>query len=135
MGAWGMGSFDNDDAADFLLDVTEGADLGPVREILATALDADEYLEAPDASQAIAAAEIVMAALGRPSAAAQQEDELMEWLARAKPSADTALVSQAVKALDRILAPNSELRELWEEGEEFAEWQTCVVALRAQLQA
>ncbi|MCF7221577.1 DUF4259 domain-containing protein [Marilutibacter chinensis] len=134
MGAWGTGSFDDDDAADFLSDVMAGADLGPVREVLAAALDAGEYLEAPDASQAIAAAEIVMAALGRPTDAAQQEDELMEWIARVKPSADAALASQAVKALDRILAPNSELRELWEETEEFAEWQATVVALRSQLQ-
>lgn len=134
MGAWGVGSFDNDDAADFLSDVTEGADLGPVREILATALGADEYLEAPDASQAIAAAEIVAAALGHPSSAAQQEDELMEWIARVKPTADAALGSQAVKALDRILAPNSELRELWEEADEFAEWEATIVALRSQLQ-
>lgn len=134
MGAWGTGSFDNDDAADFLSDVTEGADLGPVREILAVALDAEEYLEAPNASQAIAAAEIVMAALGRPTGAAQQEDELMEWIAQIQPAADAALASQAVKALDRILAPNSELRELWEEADEFAEWQATIVALRSQLQ-
>ncbi len=133
MGAWGIGSFDNDDAADFLSDVTEGTDLAPVREILSTALGADEYLEAPDASQAIAAAEIVAAVLGRPTSAAQREDELIEWIGRVKPTTDAALVAQAGQALDRILAPNSELLELWEEADEFAEWQATVTALRSQL--
>ncbi|HWV47208.1 MAG TPA: DUF4259 domain-containing protein [Nitrospira sp.] len=135
MGAWGNGSFDNEDAADFLADVTEASDLTAVREIFAAVLSADEYLEAPDASQAIAGAEIVAAALGRPTPAAQQEEELAEWIARAKPVADPELAKQAIQVLDRILAPGSELHELWEESGELAEWQAVVEDLRSHLQA
>lgn len=40
MGAWGNGSFDNDDAADFLADVADGSDLALVRKIFATVLGA-----------------------------------------------------------------------------------------------
>ena len=76
MGAWGFGSFDNDDAADFLADATESGDLSLVRGALDNVLTSTEYVEAPDASQAIAAAEIVAAALGRPTLAAQREDGL-----------------------------------------------------------
>ncbi len=89
MGAWGNGSFENDDAADFLTEVTEGEDFAPVREIFATVVNSTEYLEAPDASQAIAAAEIVAASCGRPTSAAQEEEELVTWLGRVKVAADS----------------------------------------------
>jgi hypothetical protein len=134
MGAWGNGSFDNDDAADFLADVTDGSDLALVREIFATVLGAEEYLEAPDASQAIAAAEIVAAAVGRPTPAAQEEEELSEWLARVRPPVEPDLIKQAVQVLDRIVGENSELRELWEESDELSEWEATVVTLRSRLQ-
>jgi len=134
MGAWGNGSFDNDDAADFLTDVTDGEDLAPVREIFAVVVSSNDYLEAPDASQAIAAAEIVAVILGRPTSAAQEEEELVAWLARVKPVVDSDLSKQAAQVLDRILAPNSELSELWEESDEFADWKATVSDLRAHLQ-
>ncbi|KRG58713.1 hypothetical protein ABB25_06030 [Stenotrophomonas koreensis] len=134
MGAWGNGSFDNDDAADFLSDVTDSSDLTLVREIFAAVLGADKYLEAPDASQAIAAAEIVAAVVGRPTSAAQEEEELSEWIARTKPTADPGLVTQAVQVLDRIVGDNSELRELWEETDELSDWEETVAAVRSKLQ-
>lgn len=134
MGAWGNRSFDNDDAADWLGDLVEGEDLELVRATFARVLEAPDYVEAPEASQAIAAAEVVAAALGRPTPAAQEEEDLIGWLVRVKPSADATLAEQAAQVLDRILADNSELRELWEESDEFGVWQTEIVGLRSRLQ-
>ena len=34
MGTWGIGSFDNDDAADFMIDVLDSGDLALVHEAL-----------------------------------------------------------------------------------------------------
>ena len=133
MGAWGLGSFDNDDAADFLAEVTGGSGLASIRAIFGTVLGAEDYVEAPDASQAIAAAEIVAAALGRPTPAAQNEHALVDWLARTRPAVDPGLTKQAAQALDRILAANSELRELWEEEDEASGWQAAVEDLRSRL--
>lgn len=59
----------------------------------------------------------------------------MAWVARVNPAPEASLVSDAVRAIDRILAPESELRELWEDTEDFNEWQADVAGLRAQLQA
>ena len=134
MGAWGFGFFENDDAADFLADAMENGDLSLIREVLDNVLTSTEYVEAADASQAIAAAEIIAAALGRPTLAAQREAGLANWIARIRPTIDSELASQARDALVRILAPNSELRELWEEAEEFPEWQAAVSELGQQLQ-
>lgn len=134
MGAWGYGSFENDDAADFLVDARDSGDLSLIREVLDNVLTSTEYVEAPDASRAIAATEIVAAAMGRPTAAAQQEDGLRQWLARIRPTIDPDLAAQAREALARILARDSELRELWEETDEFSEWRESVTEIVRQLQ-
>ena len=134
MGAWGSGSFDNDDAADFLAEVVESGDVSLLREVIANVLSSTEYVEAPDACQAIVAAEVVAAALGRPTAAGQQEDALSAWVKRVRPDVDATLAAEARDALTRILASNSELRELWEDSDDFAEWRASVAELRQQLQ-
>ncbi|RYG97568.1 MAG: DUF4259 domain-containing protein [Alphaproteobacteria bacterium] len=134
MGAWGSGSFDNDDAGDFLSDATESGDLSLLLEVFDNVLTSTEYVEAPDATQAIVAAEIVAAALGRSTLAAQREEDLTRWLARIRPTIDGELAGKARNALARILAPNSELRELWEESEDFSDWQASVTELQQQLQ-
>lgn len=135
MGAWGYGSFENDDAADFLDDVTDSGDTSLLREALDNVLTSTEYVEAPDACQAIIAAEIIAAMSGRPTLAAERQEELGEWLQRIRPAMDPELVSQAREALLRILAENSELRELWEEVEDYSEWQDSLSELLLQLQA
>ena len=134
MGCWAIGSFGNDSAADWLADLSERSDLSLVRETIGRVLVADGYLDSPDATDALAAIEVVAAALGRPTADAQNETELLEWIARVKPSPDAKLVFDAQQAIDRILGPESELRELWEDTEDFSDWQAEVTGLRSRLQ-
>jgi hypothetical protein len=134
MGTWAIDSFGNDDAADWLCDLTEQSDLGLVLETIERVLAADGYLEAPEAAQALAAIEVVAAAMGRPTENAQGEDDLMAWITKVRPVVDPLLISNATQAIDRILGPESELRELWEEVEEFGEWQKEVESLRSRLQ-
>ena len=134
MGCWAIGSFGNDSAADWLIDLAKTSDLSLVRETIARALVAEEDLDSPDATDALAAIEVVVAALGRPTTEAQNEPELLEWIARVKPSPDAKLVSDAQQAIDRILGPESELRELWEDTDDFSDWQAEVTDLRSRLQ-
>lgn len=133
MGTWGIGSFENDDAADFMIDALQSGDLSLLGEVFDNVLTSSEYVEAPDATVAIVAAEIVAAALGRPTLAAQQEDGLADWLARIRPTIDATTAAQARDALTRILADHSELRELWEETDDFHDWQATVVELGQHL--
>ena len=135
MGTWALHSFGNDDAGDLLGDLTEQNGLGPVQEAIARVLNTEGYLEAPEAQQCIAACEVVATALGRPSAAAQAEEELVAWLARVRPILGSEVVTQATEALDRVLEPESELLELWQESAEFADWHANVTGLRSRLQA
>jgi hypothetical protein len=135
MGTWALHSFANDDAGDLVGDLIEGTDLSPVHEAIERVRSTAGYLEAPEAQQGIAASEVIALVLGHASAASQAEEELTAWVARIKPSVNATVVSQAVQVVDRVLAPDSELRELWEESDEFNAWQTDVRALRARLQA
>ncbi|MGO1001715.1 DUF4259 domain-containing protein [Lysobacter sp. CA196] len=133
MGAWGITTFDNDDAADWLADLSDHQSLALVRETIAAALDAEDYLEAPEAATALAACELIAAAIGRPSATARKQETLTHWIAHRKPSPDAALIADALRAIDRVLGPESELRELWEETEDYAAWQADVAQLRSRL--
>lgn len=66
MGAWGTGSFENDDALDFLVILEQGSGLQPVRDALAAVLANEDYVEADEAAFAAAACEVVALVGGRP---------------------------------------------------------------------
>lgn len=134
MGCWAIDSFGNDDAADWLGNLIESNDLSPARQAVSAVLAEDDYLDAPYATEALAAIAVVAAALGRPTTSAKGHPDLLAWVAQVKPNPDSSLVSDSIRAIDRILAADSELRDLWEETDEFNEWQANVVELRAALQ-
>lgn len=130
MGAWGHGTFQNDDALDLLDDLVDGGDERMLRDALDGALStAAEPLEATDASSALAAAEMVAALRGRP--AADLPDEAVDW-ARGRPAPSDDLVARARQAVAAVLA-DSELRDLWLETDELAMWQGSVEELRERL--
>jgi hypothetical protein len=134
MGAWGADSFENDDASDWLADFCEGPDTELTSVALSTVAEmaAADYLEAPDCSVGIAAAEVVAARKGAPNASL--DDDAKTCLASLENNADPGLVSLALKAIERIKT-NSELKELWDESENPAEWYQAVENLEARLKA
>jgi hypothetical protein len=128
MGAWGSGPFENDDAMDWTYALTDDADLGVVAAALRDATGEDAP-EAPEASAAIAAAEVVAAGLGRPSP--DLPDEVTAWVAARADQDWGALVPSAMVALDRV-GSDSELVELWaEEGGD--DWGATLDELRGRL--
>ncbi|UHQ18798.1 DUF4259 domain-containing protein [Lysobacter sp. KIS68-7] len=133
-GTWGTGSFDNDDAADFLLDATKQADVQQLRSALERATS-EGFLEAPDGAYAIASAEMVAAAMGKPTAEASKNAEVGDWVVRVHPKVDPSLAAEAVRALDRVLGDESELRQVWAESEEYDAWRGGVIALRDRIAA
>jgi len=128
MGTWGYKPFENDDACDWIYDLEDSQDLALLEETIAEAC-ADDYLEAPEASMAVAAAEVIAALSGKAGAL---PDEVLNWV-KDRPPAPAALRARAVKALKRILT-DSELKELWEENEDdFPEWQASLSDLLLRL--
>lgn len=126
MGAWGVHFDENDGALDFLGDIEETKDWSAIASRLTDYVADGGY---DDADEAIAAAELVAAALGK--ASARLQPELLEW-ASANSEAASASLGTARKAV--LLAANeSELAELWAEADEYAEWQASVKDLNDRL--
>ncbi|MFE3018263.1 DUF4259 domain-containing protein [Streptomyces sp. NPDC059256] len=131
MGTWDIGHFDNDTAADFggTIDDTPAdqraellADL--LRHVTAT----EDFLDSDDGAQAIAAAALIAAQCpgGEPVTTAYGPKEAL-------PELPVSLRPLAVGALDRVLAEDSELVELWGETSDIGPWRKGVESLRQTL--
>ena len=131
MGAWGISAFENDDALDWLGDFCDEPGEEPLKDAFVSVNEiANDYLESPEASNALIAAEIVAFLLSLPSSnLPEHSKECLENL-QIKPNDD--LVSSAVKAVERVKT-DSELKELWEETDNFQEWNKIVDELIGRL--
>jgi len=130
MGAWSSGSFENDDALDWVYELEESG-IGAIRETLEGVIAQDGYLEASDACCAVAAAEVIAASLGKPPHG-DLPDEVSEFL-QSEPAIGVDLVELARTALGRVMSADSELLELWRDTADFAEWQAGVNSIATRL--
>lgn len=134
MGAWDHTTFGNDDACDWGGDLSEHEDLSFVHETLDKVIQTgQEYLEAPDASNAIAAAEVVARLQGNYGIRNAYTELVDEWVASHPLPVPPELARKAHDALDRILARPSELLELWEESESSHAWKDTVTELKGRI--
>ena len=127
MGAWGHGSFENDGACDWLAEL-EADGIEAIREALQPR--AHEYIEVDDASNAIAAAEIVAAARGH--GADDLPEEVTAWIEANASSITDQDVALARKAVARV-REGSELQELWAENGPDNEWERGTASLLERL--
>ena len=131
MGTWGIGPFDNDDAAGLSDDLEEGQAGGPVRVVrrLLTEAAGPGGLEADLGAEVVAAAALLASQLP-PAGSAELEGSRGDF-----PAFPADLRPLAVRALDRVLAEDSELAGLWAETAELDDWRDGVLRLRAELVA
>ena len=135
MGAWGTGSFENDDGLDWTYDIQSPADVSKVFDRLKAESDAhpdggDMYIEADFASQLIAAAECVAMMMGR--VVPDFPPELRSVPAEAGEP-DALLFHQARNATLSVMR-NSELAELWQEASESDETNPWLAELNALIE-
>jgi hypothetical protein len=120
MGAWGAGSFENDDALDWVAELEESRGLKVVKKTLREVLDAgDGYLEANAASRGIAAAEVVAGLNDAPGDDLPEEVE--NWIEEQRDRTTVDLSPLALEALARIRT-KCELFDLWKEKPESQSW-------------
>lgn len=119
MGAWDVGPFDNDAALDWISDLDEAEGWSPVAAVLRFA-EVEGYVDAEDACEALAAAEVVAAGLGRPRA--DLPEEATWFLGRVTVQPPAEIVGLAGVAVQRILGEDSELRELWDDTTDLDAW-------------
>lgn len=134
MGAWGAGSFQNDAALDWYEEF-RSAGTAAVDDAFSAAEIAD-YVDVDEGCAALAAAEIVAAAFGKPLS--EQPADFSDLLARyqdfVKELPDVR--ARAISAVKRAVAESSELSELWSEGGDGAakEWMDLVNDLLSRLE-
>ncbi len=118
MGAWGTGNFENDQAADFVAELVAAKDTDPIKTAIEQILFAtEESLDADLASRGLAAAEVVAALRRNPG---DVPDEVSEWVS-GRRAASVELRMMAHSVVIKVLN-DSELRELWEETDDFDRW-------------
>jgi hypothetical protein len=130
MGANGAKNFENDDASDWVYDLTESDGPELLTEAFATVEKLD-FADAPDCCIALAAAEVVAAAKGKPSS--DLPDEIRTWLEN-QDHLDKfkKLDKRAAKVAKKVQA-KSELRDQWEESDDWHNWQMAVEGLLKRL--
>lgn len=134
MGTWSCEPFGNDGALDWAQELEGRMDFAFVEKTLALALDEDgDLLEAGLAEEAVAAAETVARALGRGTQTDGYVEGVDAWLRTLSVKPDARIVEIARRVVERVLGSDSELRELWEESSEYAEWQKSMRRLLSAL--
>jgi len=127
MAGWGTGSFENDDAANWL---SELGTIAPddLTRIFVQAADNPSYLEASAARVVVAAAEVV-SALG--SHAEGVPLEIIKWTTN-RPASTPELKGLALRALERV-RKNSELKDLWLEADGLNDWTAAIQDLQTRV--
>jgi hypothetical protein len=133
MGAWGPLAFDNDEANDWAYELEGVDDLSLVTAAFENVAVAGEgYLEQDVGSIGLAACEVVARLRGRPGHSNSYTEKVDRWVAAHKIDPPAELIVKGNAVIDRILGPESELQELWEEAG-VDEWRSAVADLRARM--
>ncbi len=135
MGAWGVLAFDNDTANDWAYGLDDVADLSLVKSAFDEVAEVgDDYLDQDVACNALAACEVLARLGGKPGYTNAYTEKVDEWVAAHKLVPPPRLLARASAVIDRILGEQSELRELWDEGD-GTEWREAMEDLRQRLRA
>jgi hypothetical protein len=136
MGAWGIGFFDNDTACDWGYELADSADLSILEEAFDKVLEVGgDYLEAPDAEEALAAAEVVARLQGNWGPRNSYTETVDTWVEKKGLKVSEDVVTKAKAVINRVVTEPSELLELWQESPEFEAWKTLVEQLGKRVAA
>ena len=134
MGSWNTDPFGNDTACDWKYQLEETDDLSLIESTLQRIHDTgSEYLGAPDAEEAIAAADALARLKGHFYVRNPYTESLDQWIEKHPINPPAELVESAVKAMDRVLTEPSEILEFWQESEEFEDWKKHIEDLKGRL--
>jgi hypothetical protein len=90
-----------------------------------------DYIEAPEGCTILAAAEIIIALQGRPKDGLPEN--AAQWVSKNLSLDSTHLNNIAIQAIEKVLSDASELKELWEESDDFDTWLKDVTQIKTLL--
>jgi hypothetical protein len=128
VGTWDVGIWDNDDAADWINELSESRGLDLLQKSLRPAEVKGYYLEAPEGARVLCTADTLLAALKLGGSSVPED--VLNWVNAHARLDFRSLVPEALTRTRRVVTEHSELRELWKENEElFPTWLARVEAL------
>jgi len=134
MGTWAVDAFGNDDALDWSYELEKFNDLSLVEstfdKIFTTGSD---YLDVTDAVYALVAVEVVARMQGNWGERNSYSETVDKWVEKVDLKPSIELAQKAHKAIERILAQQSELAELWQESDENDAWHASVQELKSRV--
>ena len=134
MGTWAVDSFGNDDACDWTYELEKVNDLSPVEDALNAVINAgEEGVESSEAAEAIAAIEVIARLQGNWGKRSAYSERVDDWVETNKIQPSTSLAQKAYIVIERILAEDSELKELWQESEDYEAWLDSVADLKNRI--
>jgi hypothetical protein len=129
MGAWHFENFDNDAAMDWIYDFS----MNPTETFLADTFKLvntnTDYIESDDGASALAAAEVVAAIKGNKTNAWPEDIDVPDSL-----RISNGLTADALQAIDKVSSNISELKELWQESDDYENWLAVLEGLKQRLQ-
>jgi hypothetical protein len=116
MGAWGIKNFENDTAVDWINDFQEEGNTAEVEEILDQILLEKDFIDDEESFITLGFLELLAVNLNLTPTTIDNDFDF---------PITRSLVDKTIKATHKILffENHSELRELWEESEDYPQWQ------------
>jgi hypothetical protein len=134
MGTWGPGTLENDTAVDWMYGLGEVADLSLIEGTLNRALAVgDDYLEAADAEEGIAAAEAVARLLGNIGVRNDYTRPMDDWVSWMPEKPSLELLSKAWRIVERVQRKPSELLDSWTASDKAEAWSRTLADLMVRL--
>ncbi|PQO31397.1 hypothetical protein C5Y96_13745 [Blastopirellula marina] len=126
MGAWGHEIFDNDAACDWLDSLLVRDDLSSIELALDKVNQSADSIDTATASAALAACETLARLRGRPGLHEASLDQLKHWTDHHNHLDTDHLVPLAMQTLARIQADDCQLKQQWQQSENFEKWVATV---------
>jgi hypothetical protein len=133
MGAWAEDTFGNDTACDWVGTFLDAPGLPAVNSAIKAVLEADDYLDSGEACDCLAACEVIARLQEKWGIRNAYSEDLDKWVEANPTDVPDDLKAAADSAVERILGPDSELSELWDEGGRNDDWHKAIDDLRERI--
>lgn len=113
MGSWGLGTFEDDIACDWLEDLQDSDPIAFFAHCLN--LSDIQYIEFLACVGVVCTAEMIHSLICEPRTGLPQAAH--QWLGEHQGLNILAFIPDAIEGLRRVMGPDSEMRELWEDSD------------------
>ncbi|MBL8809826.1 MAG: DUF4259 domain-containing protein [Planctomycetaceae bacterium] len=133
MGAWAEDALGNDAACDWISLFLRDPQLRTIGKPISAVLCARGCIPVDTACNCLAACEVIARLQGQWGLKNSYSRELDSWIESNPIVVPDALKKSADSAIDKILGPDSELAELWDEGGYNETWHDSVADLQQRI--